>query len=60
MKKSCEHHYWYPMKTLKMCYKCGNKIVVYPAEYYSFEDFVKMYPLPPYPYPYPYSDDDKK
>lgn len=45
MKKKCNHHYWAPLPNLRLCYKCGESITLWPTQAYSHEEFRKMYPL---------------
>lgn len=44
MAKKCDHHYWAPMISMRLCYKCGHSINVYPMQSYSQKEFRKMYP----------------
>jgi len=45
MKKQCEHSLYSDSKYSKRCSKCDIKILFFPDEAYSQEEFFKMYPL---------------
>ena len=43
MKKECDHTFYAPAKHLRQCSKCKIKILVFPMQSYSQEEFKKMY-----------------
>jgi len=45
MSIECKHHYWAPMDTLRLCYKCGDSVNLKYADNHSWEELrqIKIY-----------------